>query len=131
MYKFKPSVLVFGFVFGILFTSCSLLSKTSESKVKLSCEGNWEVTVSDTPYGDVRGNLKLFSKDGELKGTLSSPLTGKQEVKNLSLKGNRLTGSIEAMGMGIILNGMIQGDVIAGSASADGYNFPYKAVKKH
>jgi hypothetical protein len=118
------------FLFVMLLAGCGPSKKLSQIAPKFPCEGVWDGTVSDTPYGDVRGDLQLYNESVVLKGLLITSLTGRQEVKDLALNGNVITGYIEALGTVISIKGTVEGDKITGTASADGYDFPYNANRR-
>lgn len=112
---------------AITITAC-VATKTA-SKVP-SPTGNWDYTISGTPEGDFKGQMVVTETDKILNAKLAGngidlPIDKFAfDATSQKLTGEFWYGSTQ-VNMDVIMNG----DQMAGTVSAGGMTFPFKATR--
>ncbi len=64
----------------------------AEAKGTMSMVGAWDLTISDTPAGDVEASMMVEETNGAYKAYMGTT-DGKVEVDDLKVEGNKMSGS--------------------------------------
>lgn len=91
--------------------------------------GTWEYEVTDTPNGDVTGDLIITKEGDSYKAKLSSEL-GEAPINNLSLENNSIKGTFDMQGYEISISGAFDGDALNGEVGVEYTTFPLVAKRK-
>lgn len=94
--------------------------------------GNWDYTISSTPYGDVTGVLTVSQID---KTYTAKMVTSDREIiidkfiyNEESMK---MSGEFDFEGTPVYFDATLNMDQIDGGMSAGGANYPFKATRKN
>lgn len=122
----KHSIL---YVFVILFLVACSSTKTMAPIVTPA--GNWDYSVTGTPDGDFKGVLNVTSAGEAYSGKMITsagevPLEGFAYNKETK----KVTGQVPYNGFMVDLDAIMAGDELAGTMSAGGMSFPFKATRK-
>jgi hypothetical protein len=90
--------------------------------------GQWDYVLS-LPDQDINGYLKFAQEEDAVVGFVGSD-EGETSLNNLMIDEEKESGTFEAQGYEIQLNGTFEGDVLKASVSAAGYDFPFEAKKQ-
>ncbi|RMF32529.1 MAG: hypothetical protein D6765_00210 [Bacteroidetes bacterium] len=90
--------------------------------------GTWDYVVSNTPEGDVRGQMVISKKGKEWSGKLI--VNGQESpVKNLEVEDQTFKFTTTAQGYNVSINGQVEGQSFKGSVWVEGYEFPIEGKK--
>ena len=116
----KKTYLLLSFIALFLITSCG--SSKSASKVDPYI-GEWSMTISDTPQGDVSAIMTISkSEGGSYLGTLNSDL-GEIKLNNLKIEESKLTSTFVTQDMDFDLTGTFAEMLFNGFVSGMGADF--------
>ncbi len=82
----------------------------------MSVDGNWNLTISDTPMGDIKGSVDFKADGATLTGTLNSPM-GSESFDDGSIDGDTLKWAIKIsspMPMTLSFSATVNGDELSG-----------------
>jgi hypothetical protein len=92
-------------------------------------DGVWE-TETDSPFGKQKATLTLKTAGSKLSGT-SAGAMGTMNLKDGKVEGNRATWAMDLMGMTLMADITIEGDLLSGGISASGFGTsPIKGQRK-
>ena len=121
--KFFPVAMV---VIMIFVAGCASTKKSKTSVPNYI--GQWDYVLS-LPDQDISGYLKFAQEEDAVVGFVGSD-EGETSLNNLMIDEEKVSGTFEAQGYEIQLNGTFEGDVLKASISAAGYDFPFEAKKQ-
>lgn len=107
----------------LFWTSCATNKVTSESYAGTY---NWNITTDD---GELSGNIVLTKSGDSYMGTISTD-QDTQDLTNLKIEGNNISAGLTYMGYNVTMKGVLSDHDINGSFSAQGYSFPFDAIKQ-
>jgi len=111
----------------MLFMAGCATTKKSKTSVP-NYIGQWDYVLS-LPDQDINGYLKFFQEEDSTLGLVGSD-EGETPLNNFMIDEEKVSGTFEAQGYEIQLNGTFEGDVLKASISAAGYEFPFEAKKQ-
>jgi hypothetical protein len=116
------------YILIILFLASCAGTKTSKL---ITPAGDWDYLVSGTPDGDFKGVLKV-AKAADLYTAKMISNNNEVIVENFSFakETNRVAGQVPYNGFMVDMEATLAGDELAGSMSAGGMTFPFKATRK-
>ena len=90
--------------------------------------GQWNYVLS-LPDQDITGYLKFVQEDGSDLGYVGSD-EGETVLNDFIIDEEKVSGTFEAQGYEIEMNGTFEGDLLKASISAAGYEYPFEAKKQ-
>lgn len=104
-------------------------ASTKKSKTSVpNYIGQWNYVLS-LPDQDITGYLKFVQEDGSDLGYVGSD-EGETVLNDFIIDEEKVSGTFEAQGYEIEMNGTFEGDLLKASISAAGYEFPFEAKKQ-
>jgi predicted Zn-dependent peptidase len=93
----------------------------NNSTENATADGAWNLSVS-TPQGDLPISVNITTADGNIAGTVNSPLFGTAEITGGSINGNQISAisavSFQGQSIEVTINGTIEGNSMRGSVNA-------------
>ena len=111
----------------MLFLAGCATTKKSKTSVP-NYIGQWDYVLS-LPDQDITGYLKFAQQEDSVVGFVGSD-EGETPLNNFMIDEEKVSGTFEAQGYEIQMNGTFEGDVLKASISAAGYEFPFEAKKQ-
>ena len=90
--------------------------------------GQWNYVLS-LPDGDYDGYLKFSEAEDQTVGVIGNS-DGESELTGFTITEEQVSGQFDYMGYTVDLTGTFEGDVLKGTMSAEGYEFPFEANKQ-
>jgi len=92
--------------------------------------GDWEFTVSGTPYGSIKGTMNISAVGGVWIAKMKA-MGDNLEINPMAfdVKTGKATGSFNFQGNSVMFQAIHQSGSLNGSLSAAGADFPFQAVK--
>lgn len=100
---------------------------TNENIVLEDYSGTWEYKV-ETPEGPYKGAIVLEKSDADYKGHLNTDV-GKIDMKDLKIKGDKISFSISVQGFNVEIKGTFEGDTLNCTANVEGMQIPMVAKR--
>jgi hypothetical protein len=112
----------------LLLASCA---STKTMAPVVTPAGDWDYSVTGTPEGDFKGVLNITSTGDVYAGKMiSSAGTAPLEGFAYNKETKKITGQVPYNGFMVDLDATMAGDELAGTMSAGGMSFPFKATRK-
>jgi hypothetical protein len=125
----KNTIKLFPVAMVLLMLFMAGCASTKKSKTSVpNYIGQWDYVLS-LPDQDITGYLKFVQEDGSDLGYVGSD-EGETVLNDLIIDEEKVSGTFEAQGYEIQLNGTFEGDLLKASISAAGYEFPFEAKKQ-
>lgn len=116
------------FLFLALTFAACVATKTV-SKVP-SPTGNWDYTITGTPEGDFKGQMVVTETDKILNAKLAgNGIDLPIEKFAFDAASQKLTGEFWYGSTQVYMDVIMNGDQMAGTVSASGMTFPFKATR--
>ena len=114
----------------LTFALIALLSACAVSKVAKSPAGNWNFSVSGTPYGEITGDLTVSANGKAWTARLKSMGEDKPFDQFLfDPKTGKATGSFYFQGNPVNFDAVVEGNTMKGAMSAGGSDFPFNGTR--
>ena len=111
---------------ALIWAGCAPMPTGSAPK---SFAGDYETLVKNVPDGDLTGVFSI-KQDGKIYSALLNSDYGSKDIEDFKIEGNIVTGYFYLESYKVNIKGEIMGDNIKGKFSAEGYSFPWTAMKK-
>jgi len=100
------------------------------SKIMDPYAGIWDYVVTDTPEGDMAGELIIAKDKGGYLASMKGA-TGEVEINEFQIVENRLSGTFEFQGMGIEFTGTFEGSTFSGKVGVDYSDFAITGIRRN
>jgi hypothetical protein len=125
----KNSIKLFPVVMIVIILFLAGCASTKKSKTSVpNYIGQWNYVLS-LPDQDIEGYLKFSQEDDVVTGVVGGQ-EGETFLSDFAIDEEKVSGTFEAMGYEIQLNGNFEGNILKASMSAAGYDFPFEATKQ-
>lgn len=130
---FKPKSIIMKqkLIYSIIILLLAACTATKTTAPVASIAGDWDYVVSGTPEGDFKGVLSITPSANTFTAKMSMG-AGDTPVQNFSYETSlkKITGEVPYNEFMVALDAVMAGDELAGSISAGGMSFPFKATRK-
>lgn len=111
-------------VIALFFGNCA------STKVVSDPSGDWEFTVTGTPYGELKGTMKISSSSGAYISKMKA-MGDELEMNPMKYdpKTGKASGTFFFQGNSVNFEALHSAGSLNGSLSAGGADFPFKATK--
>ncbi|MBX2899571.1 MAG: hypothetical protein KF775_07970 [Cyclobacteriaceae bacterium] len=114
-------------VLVLALAACAVTKTTSNAP---SPTGNWDYTITGTPEGDFKGQMAVTETDKILKAKLGgNGIDLPIEKFAFDAVTQKLTGEFWYGSTQVYMDVTMNGDQMAGTVSAGGMTFPFKATR--
>ena len=116
--------------FSIIVFTTLLFQQCATNKIVNDPSGDWEFTVSGTPYGSIKGTMNISATGGIWVAKMKA-MGDNLEMNPMTFdaKTGKATGSFNFQGNSVMFQAIHQSGSMNGSLSAAGADFPFQAVK--
>ena len=115
------------FLLALVIASCA---STKSSKTN-SPAGNWDYLIAGTPEGDFKGVMTVTSADKVYNAILKSAQGDLPIVRFTFDKATKkIGGEMDYQGTPVFLDAILAGELMTGTMSAGGTNFPFTATRQ-
>ena len=106
------------------------LGNCSATKVVSDPTGDWEFTVSGTPYGAIKGTMKISAVSGNYVAKMKA-MGDELEMNPMKFdpKTGKATGTFSFQGNSVNFEAVHSSGALNGNLSASGADFPFQAAK--
>ena len=111
----------------MLFIAGGASTKKSKTSVP-NYIGQWNWSM-DLPDQTINGYLKFSQEDDGVIGVIGGD-QGEQQLTDFVIDEEKVSGNFDYMGYSVDMNGTFEGNVLNGTMSAEGYEFPFEANKQ-
>ena len=108
-----------------------LVSACATTKLAQNPMGDWDILVSNTPYGEMKGRLTVNGKPGSFAAvfTIQGDRITVTDYRHDGKTG-KSTGSFFFEGNSVRFESQQSGSTVTGTMSAGGMDFPFKGARK-
>lgn len=99
-------------------------------KIKDPYAGMWDYVVTDTPEGDMAGELIIAKDKGGYVASMKGA-SGEVEINEFQIVENRLSGTFEFQGMNIDFTGTFEGSTFSGKVGVDYSDFAITGIRRN
>jgi|GEM_PF-59509 len=96
---------------------------------KMDIAGDWSYKVSNTPQGNIGGNMILSKKGTSFSGYMETA-GQKADLQDIRFQDSKLSFKLDYGGTVVQVNAIMESDVLKGNCSAEGADFPFVATRK-
>jgi hypothetical protein len=114
------------FVVMLIWSGCTT-TKSSKTAIP-NYIGQWNFSL-ELPDQTIKGYL-TFSQEGEEVLSAIGVEEGETQLSDFTINEESFSGSFEYMGYTVDVSGDFEGNVLNGKMSAEGYEFPFEALKQ-
>ena len=108
----------------------AILTSCASAKVAKTPAGNWNFTVTETPYGEIKGELKIAANGKAWTARMKSMGEDKPFDQFLfDAKTGKVTGSFYFQGNPVNFDAVVEGNTMKGAMSAGGSDFPFNGSR--
>jgi len=123
LYNFSSII----FMVTILIWSGCTATKSSRSAIP-DYIGQWNYSL-DLPDQTINGYLKFSQEGDEVIGMIGGD-DWETQLSDFAINEEKVSGSFDYMEYTVNVSGIFEGDVLKGTLSAEGYEFPFEANKQ-
>lgn len=100
------------------------------SKIMDPYAGIWDYVVTDTPQGDMDGELIIAKDKGGHVASMKGA-SGEVEINEFQIIENKLSGTFEFQGMSIEFTGTFEGSTFSGKVGVDYSDFAITGIRRN
>ncbi len=116
---------VLTFTIMLIFIACGTTSRVAT----WSPVGEYDVTITDTPIGDIESDL-VISQTGDAYMVKMMSAQGTNTFENVQIVDKKLTGHFYYDGIPVNVETTFEGDSVKGMVKSEHGNFPITGMKK-